>query len=41
MSTADTAAEIRSFHIEVPDEQIDNLRLAHRGDALADQGTGL
>ena len=26
MSTADTAAEIRSFQIEVPEEQIDNLR---------------
>jgi Epoxide hydrolase N terminus len=26
MSTVDTATGIRSFHIEIPDEQIDDLR---------------
>ena len=34
-STAQTATEIRTFTVEVPEEQLDDLRRSHRRDALA------
>ena len=37
-TTVDTAPGIRSFQIEIPEEQIEDLRSPHRGDALAHQG---
>ena len=37
-TTVEIMTEISSFQIEIPDEQIDDLRRACRGDALADQG---
>ena len=39
MSTAvDIAAEIRPFHVEIPDDADRRPAPAHRGDALAEQG---
>ena len=41
MSTATQAStDIRPFHVDIPGEKLDDLRAAHRRDALAEQGAG-
>ena len=37
-TTVETATEIRPFQVEIPEEQIDDLRRRIAGDALAEQG---
>ena len=40
-TTIDITTGIRPFHVEMPEEQIDDLRQRVAGDALADQGARL